>query len=128
MWATYGQLLDAEGKQIAVTLELPWRENRHGVSCIPAGVYPAHRRMSAKRKYELFELDTVPGRSNIEIHIGNLPSDSEGCILLGSAFGILGDKSGILRSGDAFRTFMGLLRDQNAFTLVVSDPLPMAAA
>ncbi len=126
-YATYGQLLDGENKRIAVTLERPWLENRHDVSCIPPGEYIAHRRMSPKRKYELFELADVPDRSNIEIHIGNLPSDTEGCILVGSSFGMFGTKHGIQGSGEAFRVFMESMRGVDAFTLVVTDPMPLAA-
>ncbi len=126
-YATYGQLLDGENKRLAVTLELPWRGNQHGISCIPPGEYVAHRRMSPKRHYELFELADVPDRSNIEIHIGNLPSDTEGCILLGTSFGMFGTKHGIQASGEAFRVFMEAMRGVDAFTLAVHNPTPLAA-
>ncbi len=126
-YATYGQLIDGEGRQLCVTLELPWKGNAHNVSSIPAGEYTAHRRMSPKRGYEVFELDNVPDRSNIELHIGNLVTDSSGCILLGSAFGLLGEKHGVIRSGEAFRAFMDAMRGVDSFTLVVLDPEPLAA-
>lgn len=125
--ATYGQLLDAEGKQVCVTLELPWRDNQHGTSCIPAGTYTAKRRFSPKHHGEVFGLLDVPGRSDIEIHAGNNAADSLGCILLGSAFGFVNEEHGIVESRRAFSQFMASLVGVDAFTLVVSDPLPAVA-
>ncbi len=126
--ATYGQLLDAEGKQVAVTLELPWRDNHHGTSCIPQGTYTARRRFSPKHHGEVFGLLDVPGRSDIEIHAGNTAKDSLGCILLGSAFGFVDDEHGVVESRRAVAQFMASLVGVDAFTLVVSDPLPPVAA
>lgn len=127
-YATYGQIVDEENRLLCRTLELPWRNNAPRVSCVPAGTYPAHRRYSPKHKYELFELDGVPNRSNIELHVGNLTADSLGCILLGMRFGMLGDKHGILASGEAFRVFMEALRGVDQFTLVITNPPDKLAA
>lgn len=124
-FATYGELLDAEQRLLCVTLERPWLANAHEVSCIPPGVYPAHRRLSPKRGYELFELSNVPDRTHIEIHVGNLPKDSEGCILVGSSFGDLEGHRGVLGSKVAFSRFMRRLRDVDDFTLTVTDPLSL---
>ena len=120
--ATYGQLFDDENRLICVTLELPWKDNAKGVSCIPAGTYPAHRYLSPKRGYTVFELADVPDRTHIEIHIGNTAADTEGCILVGSKFGFVGDKHGITESGAAFKRFMASLAGVDAFTLVISNP------
>ena len=121
-YATYGILSDEENREIAKTLERPWKNNAKGVSCIPAGTYKAHRYLSPKRGYTVFELADVPDRTHIEIHKGNLPSDSEGCILVGSRFGMLGDKHGITESGAAFDRFMAALAGVDTFTLIVTDP------
>lgn len=73
------------------TLELPWRENRTGISCIPVGVYNCHLRYSPRFKKCLYEVQGVPGRSAILIHAANFAGDRKlgfrselnGCIALG---------------------------------------------
>ena len=121
-FATFGQLVDEEQNVVCVTLELPWHENEHDVSCIPAGMYTAHRRHSPKHGYDLFELANVPNRANIELHIGNLPHDSLGCILLGSNLGIVNGQHGITGSAAAFRRFMDRMQGVDTFTLTITDP------
>src|SRR5579884_3330698 len=97
-FATYGQLLDEEERQLAVTLERPWLDNQHGVSCIPPGRYTASKTLSPHFGYVTPELAGVPDRADIRIHRGNLPKDSEGCILVGSAFGDFNGQKGITGS------------------------------
>ena len=81
---TYGVLVYNE-VPIAVTLELPWKDNSPNVSCIPCGMYSVERYDSAKFGRCLKLMD-VPNRYGILIHSGNTLSDSEGCILVGSMF------------------------------------------
>ena len=50
---------------------------------IPPGAYPVHIRWSNKFKRMSPFVDHVPGRSAIEVHDGNVATDSEGCILVG---------------------------------------------
>jgi hypothetical protein len=133
-FATYGLLTDAEHKQYAVTLELPWEHNQHDVSCIPAGTYHAVRRLSHLRggtghhDYDVFELVDVPDRGAIELHIGNRIRDSRGCILLGSTFGTIDGEHGILESVAAFKEFMRQMAGVDTFVLEVRDPQPAVAA
>jgi hypothetical protein len=108
---------------LCVTLEEPWRDNERNVSRIPAGEYSAHRRLSPKRAIELFELDAVPGRSNIEIHVGNTTADTEGCILLGTHFGTVNGQHGIVESRAAFKHWMDLLVGAERIALTVIDPI-----
>lgn len=73
------------------TLELPWKDNKLNVSCIPEGVYIAKE--DAFKGGLSYRLEDVPGRTAIEIHRGNWAGDKtlgfkcnvEGCILLGDA-------------------------------------------
>lgn len=65
------------------TLELPWRNNLNEISRIVAGRYSATTRDDGDRGWRL-ELDAVPGRTLVQLHIGNFPANSVGCILLGS--------------------------------------------
>ena len=125
--ATFGSLVDDERRQVAVTLELPWKDNAHDVSCIPAGTYTATRRFSPKHHGEVFELQGVPNRGNIEIHAGNVARDSLGCILLGTTFGKVLGENGIVESRRAFSKFMASLAGVDAITLTIVDPLPVAA-
>lgn len=129
--ATYGEMVDDEERSVGVTLEPPWVDkNEDGisdknVSRIPAGTYPAHRKLSPKRGYEVFELENVPGRTNIEIHIGNTTADTEGCILLGSNVGMVNGQHGITGSAAAFRKFMSLLTGVDRILLDVIDYDPV---
>lgn len=133
-FATYGELTDGFAGHIAFTLELPWRDNAHDVSCIPAGTYEAFAYMSPKRGYIVFKLRGVPDRDNIEMHKGDLPRDTDGCILLGEQFGDVdyndgkpGAKGfGLLKSKDAFDRFMEDFAGIDSFMLTVVD-VPTAA-
>ena len=68
------------------TIELPWRDNLQGVSCVPAETYQIVLEHSSKFKTELFELKGVKGRSECKFHWGNYYYLLEGCILVGKEF------------------------------------------
>lgn len=79
----------AEWEFKCLTLELPWRDNRPNISCIPAGTYSAHRRHGSKG--HRWYLENIEDRSGVMFHVGNwagdksagFKSDTRGCILLG---------------------------------------------
>ncbi len=96
-----------------VTLELPWAGNAKKTSCIPAGSYMVEPRNSQKHGDHLL-VRNVPGRDLILLHAGNVPDETEGCVLVGLRFGDL-DKDGRLDTVSS-RAAMGLL---NQF---VADP------
>ena len=98
---------------ICISYELPWKENRKNISAIPPGKYKAFRRISPKRGYAVFELKDVPGRGNIQIHIGNKAKHILGCILIGERIERIGKAAGVQMSGVAFKEFMGLLKGVN---------------
>ena len=50
---------------------------------IPAGRYPLEILWSNRFQRVVPHVIDVPGRSNIEIHPGNVSTETEGCILLG---------------------------------------------
>ena len=66
----------------AYTLELPKKDGLPG-SCIPVGTYPVVAYPSPHFGRTMPLIIGVPGRSKIEIHYGNLPEETRGCILVG---------------------------------------------
>lgn len=65
------------------SLELPDKNNKKRVSCIPEGEYIAIKHKSPRFK-DCFWIQDVPNRSEILIHKGNYYFDILGCILIGS--------------------------------------------
>lgn len=65
------------------TLELPWKENAHNVSCIPDGKYQTVLCWSNRFEKVMPRLLNVPGRDGILIHPGNEMRNTNGCVLLG---------------------------------------------
>jgi uncharacterized protein DUF5675 len=124
--ATYGRIEDATGHVVCVTLEPPDCGNKSGVSCIPAGTYIAIRYKSPKRGYDVWLLQHVDGRTMIEMHIGNTPADTDGCILLGTAFGWVKGVHGITESEKAFDAFMALTAAEDTIQITVVAPAAAA--
>ena len=98
---TLGAMFDGD-ERIAETLELPWRDNQRGISCIPEGTYECKAARSPSRGYPVCWLQDVPGRQDVQIHIGNFPKDIRGCILLGRERGV----NQVVHSKVAFDKFM----------------------
>lgn len=62
------------------TIELPWKDNQHGISCIPLGKYELKKRYSPKFKWHLI-VENVPKRDMILIHPANdAIKELKGCI------------------------------------------------
>jgi hypothetical protein len=78
--------LYVNGKYVCFTLEEAWRDNQRSISCVPPGTYDAYLRYDSSKKNRewCFQLTNVPNRTAIQIHIGNSPGDTEGCILVGT--------------------------------------------
>jgi hypothetical protein len=100
------------------TLELPWKDNKSNVSCIPEGVYKVRWSLSPRLKKYTYEILGVPERAGIRIHSGNLAGSlpylthSLGCPLLGTAWGRINGQLAILNSRKAVRDFERLLNKQ----------------
>lgn len=97
-----------------VTLELPWKDNEIGESCIPKGIYHARiRHATPAISYEHIYLTDVPHRSGICIHKANFVSELKGCIAVGQDKMDI-DKDGqldVTQSGKTFKAMMKLLPD-----------------
>jgi hypothetical protein len=77
---------DEKERIICYTVEKPWADNKKNVSSIPEGTYSAHLRYDHADHWRI-ELDGVPDRDNVQIHIGNSVNDSAGCLLVGLSLG-----------------------------------------
>lgn len=68
------------GKAICFTIELPWLQNQHNISCIPEGRYELRKRFVQKFGLHLLVVD-VPDRSRILIHpASDAKTQLKGCI------------------------------------------------
>jgi hypothetical protein len=120
----FGVLLNGD-KQLCCTCERPWLDNTPDVSCIPPGSYD-FTTYESPTKGQVWITQDVPGRTNIEVHSANWPSQLEGCIAVGD--GYLRDALfRIVGVGDSRKT-MDMLRGElpDSFTLVVEDSPSLA--
>lgn len=85
---TLGDLYLYDGANVIYnckTLELPWKNNSHNISCIPEGIYGLKKYSSSKHPKN-YEVAGVPNRDAILIHKGNYNTDIQGCILVGDGY------------------------------------------
>ena len=74
-----GEIL-LNGKRVCSSIELPWKNNQHRISCIPEGRYALTKRYSQRFGDHLL-LNDVADRSYILIHAYNdALKESKGCI------------------------------------------------
>ena len=93
--STIGELF-LNGERICDTLENPWLDNQRNISCIPEGEYPVrlrYPRESGTRDYLHLLIQDVPNREWVLVHIGNFPSQTKGCVLVG-----LGSKQNVVNN------------------------------
>lgn len=94
---TFGLLDDAMGNKLADTVELPWDDDKHDTSCIPAGHYICQPHNSAAHP-NVWEITNVPGRTGILIHNGNTIKDVLGCVAVGMGRGTVDGLPAVLNS------------------------------
>jgi hypothetical protein len=114
---TLGTLSDESGV-LAQTLELPWLDNKPGLSCIPAGTYFANLLYSPVHGRKVYWLTGVKGRVDVEIHWGNFARNTKGCILLGTAR----EANAIDNSVAAFEAFMTHMAGAPKIAIQINDP------
>lgn len=108
--STIGQLV-VDGEHLCDTLEDQTRGpgiKVYGKTSIPPGAYRVIINYSPAFKRELPLLLNVPNFEGIRIHSGNDDSDTEGCILVGTAGS---NPDWISNSRDAFNKLFPLLQD-----------------
>ncbi len=126
---TFGRLFTPDGTEFQ-TLELPWRDNRSNLSCIPVGKYETrHLERSASGRYrDVYHLLSVDRRTGILMHAGNYAGDrtkglqthSHGCILIGMKRGVLGTQRAVLGSKTGLRRFVSKM-NREPFILHIID-------
>jgi len=116
---TIGKLY-IDGQYLCYTLEDKMRQEAnkpvadwkvYGKTAIPTGTYKVLVTMSARFKKPLPLLLNVEGFSGVRIHAGNTSADTEGCILLGTAWD--GKSDFISNSRVALTMFMEKLSNLN---------------
>lgn len=112
---TFGVLLFNK-HPICATLELPWKENQHEISCIPTGFYNCTYELNPK-KGPCFRLQNVSNRDGILIHAANEVHELKGCIAPGMTFE-QSEFVGVGHSKDAIRE-LEKISDKGPFTLEV---------
>jgi hypothetical protein len=80
--STGGQLF-IDGVFQCFTLEPVTRNDQVKPRAIPEGTYDLDISFSPKHGRDVPHVENVPGFTEIELHIGNFPKDTEGCCLLG---------------------------------------------
>lgn len=101
---TFGELVTDAGFKCS-TGELPWRDNKPNMSCVPPGVYSVTWRKSERFGF-CFHVENVPGRDDILIHAANFVGDKEkhlrsevlGCIAVGMIVSKLTGQKALLQS------------------------------
>ena len=102
-------ILYVDGVKECFTLEDTVREipfvpvsvwKREGVTAISRGTYKVVIDMSPRFHKLMLHILDVDGFQGIRIHSGNLPEDTEGCVIVGSTIG----KDRVNNSGDALKT------------------------
>lgn len=131
---TLGRLL-INGKLDGYTVEDEIRNVKvHGETAIPFGTYPLRHRQSPKfsskflwspsakklieakdkarfpaikdfRSHDLIWLEPVPGFNYVLIHWGNTDNDTEGCLIVGKALGVVKGQEGVVQSRAYYKTF-----------------------
>lgn len=116
------RVFDERGSQILElkTVELPWKDNRTGESCIPEGTYPwAKVAYSVSLNYQHIHIKSVPGRTGIKIHVANYVQQLRGCIAPGFAHAdINGDKiQDATQSRNALISLLNALPEEGTITI-----------
>src|SRR5262249_4499418 len=105
------------GTKICNTLELAYRNNFNQISSIKRGGYEGFVRTDGPRGWRI-ELTGTQERADIQLHVGNRPKDTIGCILPGT--GESSDAScEISGSKDAMSNLRGIVGDNKSVKVLL---------
>jgi hypothetical protein len=106
------------GEQMFYGLEPAKRDPPYKPRAIPVGTYEVRNIYSDKHKRIVPHVVNVPGFQEIEIHIGNYPHDTEGCLLIGRTR----SKDFVAGSAEAFDELYTLtLKAEGAITITYTE-------
>ncbi len=114
---TFGEMHTEDGDFLCYTIERPWLNNQHNVSCIPAGTYDVEEFNSPKHG-NVWHVLNVPQRDMIEIHPANFASELLGCIGVGDEIGLIGGVPAVLHSQNTFTELKSILPDKFQLTII----------
>ena len=103
-------------------LELPYRDNQRGISCIPCGIYICEKvEATANLPYPHIAITNVPNRSGICVHISNYVRQLRGCVAVGKSVDDI-DGDGVLDVTSSRATFIKLMAIlPNRFNLTIRE-------
>lgn len=124
-WASGTEIMSSlhfEGNTL-YTMELPWKNNKSNISCIPSGEYICKfLKRSASGKYRnVWHVPNVIGRSGILLHNGNLVIHTKGCPLIGKKIGVLGGRKAVLGSRSGLRQFNRTMGTEDFKLIIIGD-------
>jgi hypothetical protein len=114
----FGVLMDEKSIPFAVTLERTYKSAAGPWTKLRPGSKMCVSRMYVRGGYRTFEI-MEPGHSAILFHRGNVEAHSEGCVLVGDQFAMIGAAAGIGMSTQAFAEFMALAGTVSGFELTI---------
>lgn len=125
---TVGKLYHGD-EFIAYSMELPYKDNKPNISCVPGGDYyirPTHSPKFGNVYYLESVHNGIVGlqsghRTHILFHSANTPSDLKGCIALGSTTGVLKSEVAVLNSKISTNSFFYLLDGGEHLLRIVRD-------
>ena len=106
------------------TLELPWRDNKPGISCIPEGSYNL-KQDHLSVTTPTYRVTHVPGRSGIRFDIANRLTELQGCIAVGTDLITLWNTPWMMWSRAAHHALMSALAGGGPHTLTVTYHRPI---
>jgi hypothetical protein len=111
------RISDPTGTFVGDTLEIPWRGNQKEISAVPPGTYDGKVREDGALGWRIELSDPAHKRDNVEIHLGNYPKQSSGCVLLGMRSG---SKCELVRSAATISTLRALYGDAKSRPIVIT--------
>lgn len=108
----------------AVTVEPEDKDNQSNISCIPSGQYTAYLRKAkdSRRTYDIWELEDVPNRGNIQIHKGVSEDSSLGCIIVGESFNPYKQKTvGVMGSTQGYTELIARTEGHEKILVVIQE-------